>query len=494
MSSEKDTQVSTITTPSGVATTGTTTNRNRNRRKGNKDATNEHVSTVSASTRARASNFKGHTTEMNGHVFQLFSESGSEKQYQNTLDMLCEYIRKHVEYSDDMISLTKKLVTPTIPKPTPIDEKTANSTEKEMFSLECKDAYKRTKHLDKNLKSIYAVIWGQCSLNMQGQLKSVTGFTTADDTSDCIWLLKNVKGAAFSFDDERYIISSLDDHLEKYVRYRQGPDEDLLVYLAQYNILVEVYEHYGGVFTGGPAVLTTIPDPRGVLTYADRKALLRDRFLAYGFLKRSDPKRFGSLLVELTNQYARGKDEYPLNMSGAYKMLHSYVKEKIVIERHVPSSIPNVSSRTEPSNMTFAQAGDVVPGSDGITRPQISCNKCNKHGHFPDKCITASGVQMFQTVVPASPHFSFSQFVFNQNQLSNDIIPPEWVLLDSQSTVSVFRNPLYLRNIRDSVSHMTVATNGGYQVSTQVGDVENFGPVWYNPKSLANIFIPCCCP
>ena len=72
--------------------------------------------------------------------------------------------------------------------------------------------------------------------------------------------------------------------LKKYVHYRQGPDDSLLVYLAQYKILIEVNEHYGGVFTGSPAVLTTIPDPGGVLTYTERKALLRDYFIAYGFL------------------------------------------------------------------------------------------------------------------------------------------------------------------------------------------------------------------
>ena len=172
MSSEKDTQISAVTTPSGVATSTTTTaNRNRNRRKANKDGT-DSVTTVTTIARTKGSNFKGHTADMNGHVFQLFSESGSEKQYQRTLDMLCEYIRKMANIRTIWYPLVKKLVITVIPKPTPIDAK-ADATDKEMFSLECKDCYKRMKQFEKNLKSIYAVIWGQCSLNMQGQLKSV---------------------------------------------------------------------------------------------------------------------------------------------------------------------------------------------------------------------------------------------------------------------------------------------------------------------------------
>jgi hypothetical protein len=65
--------------------------------------------------------------------------------------------------------------------------------------------------------------------------------------------------------------------------------------------------------------------------------------------------------------------------------------------------------------------------------------------------------------------------------------PHTWVLLDSESTVSVFNNPALLRNIRLSSTSVTVHTNGGTQVSSYVGDIPNFGPVWFNPKSLANI-------
>ena len=67
------------------------------------------------------------------------------------------------------------------------------------------------------------------------------------------------------------------------------------------------------------------------------------------------------------------------------------------------------------------------------------------------------------------------------------MIPDTWVLLDSQSTVSVFKNPVYLRNIRQSKDRLRVFTNGGTQISTIIGDTQAFETVWYNPESLANI-------
>jgi hypothetical protein len=44
-----------------------------------------------------------------------------------------------------------------------------------------------------------------------------------------------------------------------------------------------------------------------------------------------------------------------------------------------------------------------------------------------------------------------------------------------------------LKNIRPSTRQLTVLTNGGTQVSTMLGDIPNFGSVWFNPASIANI-------
>jgi hypothetical protein len=66
-------------------------------------------------------------------------------------------------------------------------------------------------------------------------------------------------------------------------------------------------------------------------------------------------------------------------------------------------------------------------------------------------------------------------------------IDPEWILLDSQSTISVFKNPAMLSNIRKSDRTLRAITNGGYQDSDMLGDFPNLGEVWYNRNSIANI-------
>ena len=63
------------------------------------------------------------------------------------------------------------------------------------------------------------------------------------------------------------------------------------------------------------------------------------------------------------------------------------------------------------------------------------------------------------------------------------------MLLDSDSTVSIFRNQDMLTNIHEVDEPLYLETNGGgYQVSNNMGTVKNIGEVWYNPESsIANV-------
>jgi hypothetical protein len=69
------------------------------------------------------------------------------------------------------------------------------------------------------------------------------------------------------------------------------------------------------------------------------------------------------------------------------------------------------------------------------------------------------------------------------------MIDPNWILLDSESTVSIFSNKKFLKNIRYcGNSHgLRIHSNGGHQDTHMIGDLPGFGPVWYNAGSLANI-------
>jgi len=145
----------------------------------------------------------------------------------------------------------------------------------------------------------------------------------------------------------------------------------------------------------------------------------------------------------------------------------------------------------------------VIAGADGVTHTGVTCFRCEHIGHYADKCPDGPHATLLQTesaaavtllqashteaIIAADNTNSVSDFTFTQLPSRHELIPSSWDLLESQLTVSVFKNPNFLSNNRRSNSQLKVHTNGGTQVSSLVGDIKNFGTVWYNPDSLANI-------
>ena len=74
-----------------------------------------------------------------------------------------------------------------------------------------------------------------------------------------------------------------------------------------------------------------------------------------------------------------------------------------------------------------------------------------------------------------------------QQRIQKNEIYEGMVLLDSQSTHSTFCEGGYLSNIRDSNRVLKMKTNGGIILYRQVGELQGYGTVWYNDKSIANI-------
>ncbi len=79
------------------------------------------------------------------------------------------------------------------------------------------------------------------------------------------------------------------------------------------------------------------------------------------------------------------------------------------------------------------------------------------------------------------------QYAYMMTQSNDSRIDRRWILLDSQSTISVFNNRNMLTNVRKATHVLRALTNGGHQDSDMIGDFANLGTVWYNKDSIANI-------
>jgi hypothetical protein len=301
---------------------------------------------------------------------------------------------------------------------------------------------------------------------MQSKLKSLDDFETRKSkTCHCVWLLTEIQGITHHFEGTRNVFISLDNAWSNYYGHRQTPGLTLHKHLMDFQGLVQVLEHYGaalgaeGLYQDSvkDKVMAAAPGGLSIEEYQKRATLAaKKKSVAIAFLKLADRKRYDGLWSELENSYTRRQDHYPSDLMGVYNLLLNY---------KVPPMQPHgrreqhAAKDNDMSGLTFLQSGVPVAGTDGTLHACITCYHCQALGHYASKCPLAKskeeGMQMLQ--VGPAPHsgtpkvqyqsyFTFlhlappGAFTFHQNDNRYDIIPDTWILLDSQSTVSVFKN------------------------------------------------------
>jgi hypothetical protein len=260
---------------------------------------------------------------MNGHVFQCFNETNISNQFAKTVEVLAEYIAKHIKFPGDMSSLTEDLTLPTLTAPVLLPA-TADELEKLLWKQDVVQYAQRRAYLADNHKAVYAVIWGQCSEALRAKIKSHEEYLEKKAASECGWLLKEIKGIMMRFESKSKPMWSLNEAVLKLYAYRQGHDTTMQVFRAEFTTLLDIVEHYGGTWAPHPKLMEDVAG-RTDEEKAERARILHDEWIAILFVQAADPRRFGALIADLKNFYSRGKDEYPTDLTEAYSMLVGYV-------------------------------------------------------------------------------------------------------------------------------------------------------------------------
>ena len=140
-------------------------------------------------TRTNEEKFKGETTALNGHVFQVHAERPKKGQFQDTLDVLKIYASTiYIKDIQNLTTLFTDLVSPVIREPKePKEKETIDNDgnkvttaitrlQETIFGEEIKQYIKESRSLKSTLTSLYNIVWGQWSKLMQNKLLAAQDF------------------------------------------------------------------------------------------------------------------------------------------------------------------------------------------------------------------------------------------------------------------------------------------------------------------------------
>jgi hypothetical protein len=378
---------------------------------------------------------------------------------------------------------------------------------------------RRKRSYDDNLFKAYALIWERCAKAMQNKIMARSNFEN-EIYNDPIKLLNAVKEHALNYQETRYEMSIISDSFRVLFNVQQKERESLQDYTRRYKTAREILESH----LGGQIVLTkfvrTMPKYDENNPEANTECIENalEQLFAFLSLENADQDKYGSLLKGLNSQKSLGHDQYPRLVTEANNVLSNHC-----FDLSKPKAKPQGSSNPKFKNkqgekgqednemptLSFAQMEGKCyccgkPGhrspdcrqKDKIPKDEWVINKSQLHatanaaaggdaqGAIPSAAASITSSITAVTTKKPEPHVGWAGVHCSFAQYTN---LQDLILLDSDSTDTIFCNPKYVTNITDTEEQLEVMTNGAPLMSTQKCEIPHLGECWYNPHSITNI-------
>ena len=487
----------------------------------------------------RQTKFEGKSDDLKGYIYDC-SDSRQADQFAKTTKEIAEFVGRTYKYGGDARLAIENLEIPVFPEPD--DPPAGASKTKERIWEKLVDEHvKRQIYMTENVKTIYSLVWGQCSDIMRQKLEALDGFDSISTGGNGIQLLKSIKSLTYNFQSQKYLPHSLHETTRRFYLFSQGK-LPTVIYHEQFVNMVEVIDTIKGSIGMAPGLeeIVAKENNKAVADLTDAEKMeAKERYLAVAFLLGSDRARFGKLIENLENDFLQGRDNYPKSVTGAFNILINWKQDPRNLVRSVGVTNDGVAfANVDCTESDDDTDGEVVMNNNGKPvgrgrrtkdKSKVICRRCGQKGHYASECDnerlvrdapsggstndTASTTSSLTSGSSGAPRQTGATMLlagmanceFDDNDLTtgfqfltnagatvlkcstSSAVPKTWILLDNQSTVDVFHNSSLLKNIREADSYMDIHCNAGVTSTNLIGDLPGYGTVWYHPNGIANI-------
>ena len=478
----------------------------------------------------------GARSKLSDYIYMIGS-SKAASDYSVITDYLINHIRKTFTNGEDIVRALEERAEIDLMQEMPQLIQSASDNpaviaqeEKQyavLYQAEISDFVKRKSTYKANRSNAYGLLVAQCSKALVQKLETRTDWATSIKNNP-INLLNAIEEHSLTYKENKYEASIVIDSLESFIKTKQRDDEDLVDFTRRFKSARDVMESH----MGSPMVCVKMleSDPAFVKGTTSSHSICRDNAAAkiYSllFLRNVDQLKYGSVLKGLEAQFSLGQDQYPKTLVGAIGVLSDHPfdqgyaearrkkKEKERTKKDRNTSNKKEEEAGTPEEMTFAQL-------------EGACYCCGKKGHKSPQCKKKDKIPKAEWAINKTSATAFNQQTVKnaETQATQAATPPpiqqttttgtsadkvkfdwmdvnavhvvmnqsmsdmkEWILLDTGSTVNVFCNEKFVRNIRKATKTLEVHTNAGIFKAKKMADLPWHDiEVWYDPNSITNV-------
>ena len=270
---------------------------------------------------------------------------------------------------------------------------------------------------------------------------------------------------------------------------------------------------------GGPLILKKIVESMSDFNIDDDLSVTKcqertfECFLAYLYLENADRSKYGSLLVGLNTQQSLGNDQYPKSVTEANNVLSNHKLDMTSKLRKEVNDTKFKTDNTKKENEDSREQGITL----SFAQMEGKCYCCGKPGHKSPQCrfknkpreewamhksqqnfaqAQETGSSTNPTSTPSTDQTQSSESTRTNGWAGTRIqygfaqvdTMQKWILLDNQSSVTVFSNKDLVTNIRTTQDTLNLHTNGGVLTTNLKCDIPHWGEAWFAPNGITNIF------